>query len=409
VVGWAVQSYQAGDLPKLSPVARGHIGYVALYGDPKRNPGGWWERGNVKSAENGVLHPRAPYITDDFRGRFGGWCDNDDNLCASDGNVAVSGNHGDVYGNYWIWQSAGEIAAAAKWVSNLLAINLLPSTGAGGSSQAPPPPPPPVIKQVKRTLGSDGARQVYATTKSTVTEAYWFPGSDGVHPHEIIHITQGDIVGFDKVNLPENKQALYTAVLDGIWESTWQSGTDMHSAKIISGLSGVRKVIADNRWETQGYTHRLYVLASNGPHEYWWRDGGDGIHHRLINNISGAVTMVKSTGPDGADQLYVATPTWVYELWWKPNENVHHSTIINITQGDIRSLSKGVNLPDGGQLLYTTTSTTVWQSWWHNCAPVHGTIATGQSGALQGQKTLMKGYRPKRGGFQPVSHLLLGL
>lgn len=177
-----------------------------------------------------------------------------------------------------------------------------------------------------------------------------------------------------------------------MWETWWRPGEGVHHNKIVTGLSGVRQVIADPEQESAGYTHRLYLLAQDGPYEVWWRDGGDGIHVNRLDIVNDPVTMTKSKGPDGTDQLYVATPTWVYELWWRPGENsVHNGTIINITQGDIRSLSKGENLPDGGQLLYTGTNTTAWQSYWLNSAPSHGTIATGQTNLVQIKKTVYNG------------------
>lgn len=249
-------------------------------------------------------------------------------------------------------------------------------------------PPQPVVKSVKRTTDHIGTRQVYAATNFAVTEAWWRPG-EGVNKNEMIFISQGNIVGFDKVNEPDGiTQSLYTAVPDGVWETWWRPNEGKHHNKIVTGLSGVRQVIADPIWEAGQYTHRLYVLAQDGPYEVWWRDGGDGVHVARLNLITQPVTMAKSRGPDGADQLYVATPTYVYELWWRPGTNVHHGEIINISQGDIRSLSKGVNLPDGGQLFYTGTSTTAWQSYWLNSAPSHGTIATGQSGLIQLKKTV---------------------
>jgi hypothetical protein len=248
---------------------------------------------------------------------------------------------------------------------------------------------------VKRTVGSDGVHEVYAATKSSITEAWWYPGGDGVHVHEMINISQDNIVGFDKVNEPDGAtQSLYTAVPDGVWETWWRPNEGTHSSKIVTGLSGVRQVIAAPTMINGQYTHRLYLLAEDGPYEVWWRDGGDGIHTSLLNNISGPVTMTKSTGPDGVDQLYVATPTWVYELWWWPGQGVHSSSIINIAQGDIRSLSKGANLSDSGQLLYTGTSTTAWQTYWNSSngtSPSNGTIATGQANAIQVEKDVYNG------------------
>lgn len=260
-----------------------------------------------------------------------------------------------------------------------------------GSNPDAQPNQNPLIHSVKRTTSPNGVRQVYAATKTAVTEAWWMPGGDGVHTHEIIHIRDADIVGFDKTNLPDGTQAVYTAVPDGIWE-TWFRPDGSGSSKIVSGLSGVRQVIADNHWEGSQFVHRLYVLAQDGPYEVWWRDGGDGVHVSRLTQLAGGVTFTKSAGPDDAEQLYIATPTWVYEVWWFPGGAIHVTPVLNIAQGDIRSLSKGDILPDGGQLLYTGTSTTAWQSYWKpGVSMSHGTIATSQTGVVQIKKTITNG------------------
>lgn len=435
VVGWTIQRSD------LNQTAKNHIGFVALYGDPKFNAGPlddrannanfgsnwWWVRGSgpgwrstlgVKEPNSGMYQPRNPYYAAGFGGRLGSWCDAGDGVCTGMFWRGWGfGSHGNAYQDRdangqtcsghtgWISCSTPEVAYKAIQMRNQLNPTLLPATAASYTLTVPnadnsPPvtstPPPPAILQVKRSLAPDGTtHEVYAATNSTVTEGWWQPGGDGVHTDEIINIAQGNIVGFDKVNQPDGAtQSLYTAVPDGVWETWWNASTSPQSAKIVTGLSGVRQVIAAPTMINGQYTHRLYLLAEDGPHEVWWRDGGDGMHASLLNNISGPVTMAKSTGPDGADQLYVATPTWVYELWWWPGQGVHSGTIINITQGDIRSLSKGANLGDGGQLLYTGTSTTAWQTYWNSSngtSPSHGTIATGQTGAIQVEKDVYNG------------------
>jgi hypothetical protein len=419
VVGWTLQ--QSG----LSQAVKNHIGYVALYGDPKFEAGNWadrfvgivpwWVRGNDYGwaftdyrytgqsygySRNGALGARQPYTQSFVNERMGSWCDTGDGVCTGTLITPLNiGTHSNAYqgNNGWIAKSAAEIANRAIDKRNQLNPDSQPVAGPGYTvtrpSAATIAPPKPSIRQVKRTTGPDGVREVYAATLSTVTEAYWYPGGNGVHKSEILHLNGEVIVGFDKVNEPDGiKQSLYAAVPDGVWESYWRPNEGVHSAKIVSGLNGVRQIIAAPRQEAAGYTHRLYVLCNDGPYEIWWRDGDQqnpGIHISRLDIVNNPVAMTKSIGPSGEDQLYVATPTWVYELWWNSDGNVHHSPIINIAQGDIRSLSKGANLPDGGQLLYTATSTAVWQSWWHNCAPVHGTIAAGKANVFQAKKTLM--------------------
>ncbi len=252
----------------------------------------------------------------------------------------------------------------------------------------------PQIIALKRTADPNGVRQVYAATNTAVTEGWWVPGGDGAHVHEIIKIDQHNIVGFDKVNLPGGTQAVYTATSNGIWETWWKPDGSTGQGRIISGLSGVKGVVAFNTTENAQFVHRLYILAGDGPYEAWWKDGGDGIHLSLLASISGGVTFTMSVGPDGTMQLYVAVPTWVYEVWWHPGLNdIHVGTVINIVQGNIRSLSKGDTLSDGMQLLYTGTATTAWQSAWGGglSGISNGTIATAQVNAGQIKKTVTDG------------------
>ena len=428
IIGWALQRTGYGS---LNQTTRNHIGYVALYGDPKFNPGGlsdrqqwhrpWWVRGDDPGfryrgggtvSDEGILGYRDAYVPPEFNGRFGSWCAYRDGICT--GSIADDlslGTHPSAYqddnnAGYtgWIHRSAAEIANKAISMRNQLNPQLLPATGPSYTIPGPDPianppvttsAPPPTILQVKRTLAPDGTtHEVYAATNSAVTEGWWQPGGDGVHTDQIIRIAQNNIVGFDKANMPDGvTQSLYTAVPDGVWETYWNAGTSPQSAKIVTGLTGVRQVIVANAYEGTQFVHRLYLLASDGPYEAWWKDGGDGVHVDRLNNITGGVAMAAGTGPDGAYEVFVATPTWVYQLWWFPGGTVNYRSTINITQGDIRSLSMGVNLSDGTQLLYTGTSTTCWQSAWvgDNGSISTGTITVGQTNAGEIEKDVYNG------------------
>ena len=378
LVGWAMEWDGYGG---LSAEAKKHIGYVALYGDPKFDrrceSARWWVKGDVKQCGgNGILGPRNPYARDYLRYRLGSWCDFNDGFCNGSPD---QGTHGYIYREYWYQQSAHVVAGWA-----ILKRNSFFPAGSGVSPDPLPDawspevssgetaaPLPPVIKSVLRTLDPDDTNQVYAATNYAVTEGWWHTNGDGVHKKEIIHISQGDIVGFDKVNLPDKGQSLFTAVSDGIWETDWDAQHDPSSAKIVKDLSGVRQVIVDDRWEGANndvYTHRLYVLASDGPHEIWWRDGetdengNTKFHDTLLDSIAGAIAMTSSTAPDGSYELYVATPTWVYQLKWHPGGDMRLRNMINISQGDINSLSK--TTVGGEERLFTGTSTSVWQTKW---------------------------------------------
>ncbi len=264
--------------------------------------------------------------------------------------------------------------------TNMHATKYLHKQPAGGTVAA--------VIAVKRTSDPAGVRQVYAATSTAVTEGWWIPGGSGVHTAEIIHIAQGDISGFDKINLPDGTQAVYTAVSDGVWETWWRPGAG-GSNKIVEGLAGTRGVIATQTVEAGQLVHHLYILAADGPYEAWWVDGGDGVHVGRLAQISGGTTFTFATAPDGTNQLYVATPTWVYEMSWVPHGTISTRTIINITQADIRLVYKGSNLPDGGQLLYTLTSNASWQTYWNGpSVPSHGTITSGHNDLRYMKKTV---------------------
>ena len=354
----------------------------------------------------GILDVRKPYLPSGFEWKTGSWCDGQDGVCTGQvSNLPLSGltsTHGD-YGQAYA-AGAAEAAAAAKWWLGNARYHMVYAPPPGHvqgltvqfaleSTIDPLIPPPPVIHSLKRTKDPDGTNQVYAATNSAVTEGWWKYGGDGVRTKEVIHIAQDNITGFDKTNLPEGKQAVFTAVPDGIWETVWDPQHDPKSAKIITGLTGVRQVIADNRWEGANrdqYVHRLYVLADQGPYEFWWKDGevdSSGntiIHKNLLDSITGGITMTSSTAPDGSYELYVATPTWVYELKWNPGADFHHRPMINITQGDINSLSKVT--VGSEERLFTGTSTGTWQGKWvGNGSPANNPEVNGKVGIISSQ------------------------
>jgi hypothetical protein len=125
-IGWALERDGGGGYESLSQVAKNHVGFAAFYGDPKysRKCGveRWWPRGNWApdcSHFGGMLGARDPYARDEFRGRLGSWCDQDDGVCTGYSKWLAygvdEGNHNSVYNGYWIWQSAAEIAAVTKY------------------------------------------------------------------------------------------------------------------------------------------------------------------------------------------------------------------------------------------------------------------------------------------------------
>lgn len=120
VIGWALEGNGADPNWSFSPQVRRQIGFVALYGDPRSNrlssPCPVFAQGNARCGYGdsaGILYGRYPYAPDSMAYRIGSWCDQDDGIC----NRAASmpGNHGSVYRNWWIWQSAATIADTAKY------------------------------------------------------------------------------------------------------------------------------------------------------------------------------------------------------------------------------------------------------------------------------------------------------
>lgn len=131
VIGWALERNGGGGYVTLSAAAKNHIGFVALYGDPKYRgpysttsgcPVPMWVRANttcIGEGVRGVLQARHPYLPSTFYHRTGSWCDNGDGICNWLFNMSV-GNHTSTYRDYWIRQSAQEIATAAIFKRNQL-------------------------------------------------------------------------------------------------------------------------------------------------------------------------------------------------------------------------------------------------------------------------------------------------
>lgn len=246
------------------------------------------------------------------------------------------------------------------------------------------------ILSLKSTRSPNNAIETFAATNSRVTENWYYDGGTGPQTRAIIDIAQNNIVAIDKLNI-DSTELLYTAVSDGVWESTWAADSGIvTSSKPVTGLTGLRSVFAENTFDSSGYRiHHLYILASDGPYEAYWKDSDPThtVHVGRLTQINGGIAMAHSIGPDGSEQLYVAVPTWVYEVSWFPGGTINTRPVINIPQGDIRSVEKGANLPDGGQPLYTTTSTTVWQTYWNGSSGFsNGTIATNQVNSFQSLK-----------------------
>jgi len=158
VIGAFSQGAQVvGDtLPMLNQNVLNHIGYVALYGDPKFNVAcgqdRWWVRLS-NGCTGGILGARNPYMPSVLRNRVGSWCANDDAICSSNPVIAAfgGGSHSSVYQNTWISASASLIASATRSkVQQLNPPSVYAPPGyvpppAPGSPPGSPPPPPPAL------------------------------------------------------------------------------------------------------------------------------------------------------------------------------------------------------------------------------------------------------------------------
>jgi hypothetical protein len=217
------------------------------------------------------------------------------------------------------------------------------------------------IKGVKkRSYGN--AHQVFATTDTQILAHAWWPGSGGVHRDIPVKAPPGEvIVDFDKINKPNSTtQAIYTATSSGVYETTWNGSGYSNPTKILT-LPGIKKIIVDVKNEGGNHTYRLYVLANDGPYEYWWRDNTEVSDPYRFWNINHGLDMVKTVDPNGRDELYVATSSSTYRIKWPIGGDIQRTTVNNIvsTVGvDKQTLGNGV------ELLYTITQTGVHETWW---------------------------------------------
>jgi Ca2+-binding RTX toxin-like protein len=121
-------------LPRLEGDVASRVAFVALFGDPKFNPGGSltrltggmapWARGNSRWYHTGgILEPRQPYLPDSFVDRTGSWCDKQDGICT--GNPAFLGNDAhEQYPEFEMLQAANEISLKLKGIRPELADDL---------------------------------------------------------------------------------------------------------------------------------------------------------------------------------------------------------------------------------------------------------------------------------------------
>jgi len=198
VIGWALERNGGGGYVTLSAAAKNHIGYVALYGDPKYRgsysttsgcPVPVWVRANttcISEGVHGALQARSPYLPPEFYNRTGSWCDNGDGVCDWP-LIMGAGTHTSAYRNWWIWQSAAEVAAAAKHAVQLRAAGLpagSPPGSPGGGS------PPDIAGAPGGTATYDGTIRISGTNGQGAT----LRSAPSASASNIGNITEGTVV-----------------------------------------------------------------------------------------------------------------------------------------------------------------------------------------------------------------------
>jgi surface antigen len=217
------------------------------------------------------------------------------------------------------------------------------------------------IKRIKKTsFGS--VQQLFAATESAVYAHEWWPGSNGIRRTQAFNAPDGEkIVDIDKLNHPDGvTQNLFVATTTSVYEVWWRGQGYSPPARLAS-RPGIRRIAADHKQEDSLLTHRLYVLADDGPHEFWWRAGTAVSGGYLLWNITNGLAIVKSVAADGADEVYVATRGEVYRMKWPVNGGMQRKLVTTLV-GTVDIAKQ--TLAGGTELLYTATTTGVFETWW---------------------------------------------
>jgi hypothetical protein len=201
VIGYALKRSGGDENWSLRQDAKNRIGYVALYGDPRFNiacnQDVWWVRGNPNCNSYSIFETRNPYAPAELRGWMGSWCDKGDGLCAGSfepGGTHGEGNHGTVYRDWWIWQSAAEIANQARyWLKILSPLGSGGTSGSsgyvnarstGGTTTPPPPPPPPTGSSPIKNGGFNASTAHWSAYGTANLARYTMADGKGANPYE---------------------------------------------------------------------------------------------------------------------------------------------------------------------------------------------------------------------------------
>ncbi len=219
------------------------------------------------------------------------------------------------------------------------------------------------VRHIKKmTFGS--RQQLYTSTDTQLYVNAWGDGLNGVQRSLVAKAPFGErIVDFDVINEPNtNLQSVYLATIAGIYKTQW-NGTSYSTLTKIITQANVLHVVANYKVESAP-TYRLYVLADDGPYEYWWRDGTSISNGFRFWNIDHGVAIVKSTDPSGADELYVATGGAVLSMRWPVSGGTDNIERKLVTQIPNTIAIQKQTLSDSTELLYTANKNGVYETWW---------------------------------------------
>lgn len=216
------------------------------------------------------------------------------------------------------------------------------------------------VNFLQKTANST-TQQLFHGTDFHLFVSLWGPSYPNITKLKLMTAPLGErFVDSYTLDEPDGSQTVFAATQSSIYSISFHNGIVGPAQKLVTRASDdIKKVFADIR-EESATTHRLYVLANDGPHEYWWRDGpvsGGG----LLWNINNGIDFVKTRDPADKDEMYVATKSEVYRMKWPINSDIERLKMTSIS--GTTALAKQ-NLTGGTELLYTGTKDGVYETWW---------------------------------------------
>ena len=274
----------------------------------------------------------------------------------------------------------------------------------GGSGTPQPTTSNYVRRMKKRSFGS--AQQLWTATESAVYVDSWWPGSGGIS-HQRVYTAKANerVVDFDKITqLDGVTQSLYIATesteggnTGGVYEVWWKGSGYSAPAKLLT-QSGIRRVVADLQQSGSTITHRLYVLAQDGPYEYWWRDGIGVSNGYRLWNINNGFSIIKNVGVDGKDEVFVATSSAVYSMKWPVSGGIQRKVVTQLAN----TVGLAVQNKGSTELLYTATQTGVHETWTNTSKPTGWFSDPAKVITVPGSETVVSIQERLYGGVQHI-------